>query len=103
MMKAESIALEDLDEAQVLRLVAETGWIRRRVAYAAFIARRFVRSLIDQGIGKPPLPPMVEETAKTEPRRNYEAYLRRQRSLSEGTILECWRYADRFLTFHFRR
>jgi len=47
MMKAESIALEDLDEAQVLRLVAETGWIRRRVAYAAFIARRFVRFLID--------------------------------------------------------
>ena len=46
---------------------------------------------------------MVEETAKTEPRRNYEAYLRRQRSLSEGTTLECWRYADRFLTFHFRR
>jgi site-specific recombinase XerD len=102
MMKAESIALENLDEAQVLRLVAETGWIRRRVVYAAFIARRFVRFLTDQGIGKPPLLPMVEETAKTELRRNYEAYLRRQRGLSEGTILECWRYADRFLTFHFR-
>lgn len=32
---------------------------------------------------------------------DYETYLRRQRGLSERTIFHSWRFADRFLTFHF--
>jgi site-specific recombinase XerD len=31
----------------------------------------------------------------------YEAYLRHQRGLSERTVVHCWRFADRFLSFHF--
>ena len=34
-------------------------------------------------------------------RRDYEAYLRRQRGLSERTIYHSWRLADRFLEFRF--
>ena len=41
-MKAERIALEDLDEAQASELVAKIGWIGRRRTYAAFMVRRFV-------------------------------------------------------------
>ena len=34
-------------------------------------------------------------------RQDYEDYLRRQRGLSERTIVHCWRFADRFLAFRF--
>ena len=33
----------------------------------------------------------------------YENYLRNQRGLSERTIYHCWRFADRFVTFRFKR
>jgi site-specific recombinase XerD len=33
----------------------------------------------------------------------YETYLRNQRGLSERTIYHCWRFADRFVTFRFKR
>lgn len=42
-----------------------------------------------------------KKKARTELRRDYETYLRRQRGLSERTIFHCWRYADRFLDFRF--
>jgi site-specific recombinase XerD len=32
----------------------------------------------------------------------YEDYLRHQRGLSEKTIYDCWRFADRFLQFRFK-
>jgi integrase/recombinase XerD len=32
----------------------------------------------------------------------YEDYLRSQRGLSEKSIYDCWRFADRFLTFRFK-
>lgn len=101
MMKAEKLAFDDLDEARALALVAKTGWIKKRRTYAAFMARRFVRFLSERGIGKPPLPPTAKEIARTELRRDYEAYLRRQRGLSERTIFHSWRLADRFLEFRF--
>ena len=31
----------------------------------------------------------------------YEDYLRNQRGLSEKSIYDCWRFADRFLNFRF--
>ena len=44
---------------------------------------------------------MNKENARTELRRDYEIYLRRQRGLSERTIFHSWRIADRFLEFRF--
>lgn len=32
----------------------------------------------------------------------YEDYLRNQRGLSEKSIYDCWRFADRFLSFRFK-
>lgn len=101
LMKAEKITLEDLDEAQALELIAKTGWIEKRRTYAACMAGRFVRFLSEQGVGKPPLPPTAKEIARAALRRDYEIYLRRQRGLSERTILHAWRFADRFLEFRF--
>lgn len=63
--------------------------------------KRFVRFLVEQGVGKPPLPRTATEIARAELRRDYEVYLRRQRGLSERTIFHSWRFADRFLDFRF--
>jgi integrase/recombinase XerD len=101
MMKTERIALEDLDEAQAVALIARAGWNRTRRTYAAFIVGRFVRFLSEQGVGKPALPLTVKEIARAELRRDYETYLRRQRGLSERTVFHSWRIADRFLEFRF--
>jgi site-specific recombinase XerD len=101
LMKLEKIALDDLDLAQALALVAKTGWINRRRTYAAFMATRFIRFLTEQGVGKPPLPRTAEEIARTALKRDYQAYLRRQRGLAERTIFHAWRFADRFLRFRF--
>ena len=101
MMRAEKIGLGDLDETRALELVTRTGWIEKRRTYAAFMARRFVRFLSEQGVGKPPPPPTAKEIARVDLRRDYEAYLRRQRGLSETTIYHSWRLADRFLEFRF--
>lgn len=46
-------------------------------------------------------PSIAKEAARAELRREYEAYLRQQRGLSERTIFHCWRFADRFLEFRF--
>jgi integrase/recombinase XerD len=100
-MEAEGIPIHDLDEAQALELVARTGFAPRSKTYITFGARRFVRFLNEHGVGKQPLPPTAKELARAELRRDYEAYLRRQRGLREITISVCWKFADRFLEFHF--
>jgi len=101
LMKLEQIALDDVDLTRALGLVSKTSWIPRRRTYAAFIATRFVRFLTKQGIGKSPLPPTAEEIARAALKRDYQAYLRRQRGLGERTIFHAWRFADRFLRFRF--
>jgi integrase/recombinase XerD len=101
LMKREKIAIDDLDLAQALALVAKTDWMKRRRTYGAFMATRFVRFLTEQGVGRPPLPPTAKEIARAGLKRDYEAYLRRQRGLSERTIFHAWRFADRFLLFRF--
>jgi integrase/recombinase XerD len=99
-MKATSIAVEDLDEAQAVALVATTGWMKTRRTYPAFMVRRFIRFLAEQGVGKPAVPPTAREVARAALRLDYENYLRHQRGLSERTIFHAWRFADRFLGFH---
>ncbi len=100
-MRVEQVALEDLDGTRALELVAKTGWAGRRGISAGYMARRFILYLGEQGVGKPPRPPTPKDVARAELRRDYEAYLRRQRGLSEKTVFDSWRFADRFLEFRF--
>jgi len=100
-MKAEGVAIEDMDEAQALALVTKPGRNRDHGTYAPWIVKRFVRFLTAQGVGKPPMPPTDKEIARAKLQREYENYLRRQRGLSERTIFHSWRIADRFLDFRF--
>jgi integrase/recombinase XerD len=103
MMKANGIAIADLDEAQAVELVARTSWNPKRTIAATFIVRCFVRFLAERGVGTPALPPTAKEIAWAELKRDYETYLRRQRGLSERTIFHSWRIADRFLEFRFEK
>jgi integrase/recombinase XerD len=100
-MKAHSIPLVELDDAQALAIIEKTGWRRKRKTYAAFIMKRFICFLNGRGLARPPSPRTAKEIARAELKGDYESYLRRQRGLSERTIFHCWRFADRFLEFRF--
>jgi integrase/recombinase XerD len=100
-MHAKGICLEEFDERLAVDLAAETGWRSGRSTYAGFIARRFVRFLLEHGVGKPPPPLTAKEIARAELKSAYETYLRRQRGLSEATIIRNWWIVDRFLNFRF--
>ena len=101
MMKADGIAFGKFDEAQAAALIARTCWKENRKINATYIVRCFIRFLVEQGVGKPPLPLTAKEIARKELRRDFEIYLRHQRGLSEQTIFHSWRFADRFLEFRF--
>jgi len=100
-MEEAAVALNELDEAGALELIATVAEFRGRKIKAAYIVRRFVQWLAEQGAAKPLPPPRPKDVARGELRRDYESYLRRQRGLSERTIYHCWRFADRFLEFRF--
>ncbi|KXF77983.1 hypothetical protein ATN84_24545 [Paramesorhizobium deserti] len=63
--------------------------------------KHFVRFLSEHGVTRerPALSP--KEAARLELRAAYEDYLRRQRGLSERTIIDSWRFAEQFLDFRF--
>lgn len=100
-MEAAGLSACDLDEQRAIELVAAMGWIQSRETYANFMMKRFVRFLADRGVGRerPALSP--KEIARAELRAAYEDYLRRQRGLSERTIVDSWRFAGQFLDFRF--
>lgn len=100
-MEAEGIPIQALDEAQAVELIARTGFVPKSKIYCTFVARRFVRFLHEHGVGKLPLPPTSKELARAELRREFETYLHRQRGLRPTTISNCWKFATRFLEFHF--
>jgi len=99
-MQAEGIDLGELDEALAVRL-AEKANRKSRKTNDVFIARRFITFLNEHGAGKPPIPLTHEECVRTELRRDYEQYLRKQRGLSEATIIRNRSVIDRFLNFRF--
>jgi|SRR5580658_51903 integrase/recombinase XerD len=101
MMEADGICIRNLDEAQAVAFVARTNWTKNRRTQSISIVRRFVRFLNAHGLGKPALPPTAKERARAELKVDYESYLRRQRGLSEYTVYQCWRFADRFMEFRF--
>jgi hypothetical protein len=100
-MDAAGLSACDLDEPRAIELVATMGWIQSRETYANFMLKRFVSFLADRGVGRerPALSP--KEVARSELRVAYEDYLRRQRGLSERTIIDSWRFAEKFLDFRF--
>jgi integrase/recombinase XerD len=101
LMAEHGIALGDLTPDVAGDLVLQAPWLCDRQQYAAFIVRRFVNYLAAQGMAKPPAPPTPTELARAALRHDYEDYLRGQRGMSERTIDDYWRLADRFLIFRF--
>jgi integrase/recombinase XerD len=91
----------DLDEKRALELVAAMGWIKSHETYARFMMKRFVGFLAERGVTRerPVLSP--KEAARLELRSAYEDNLRRQRGLSERTIIDSWRFAEQFLDLRF--
>jgi hypothetical protein len=65
------------------------------------LMKRFVGFLAERGVTRerPVLSP--KEAARLELRSAYEDYLRRQRGLSERTIIDSWRFAEQFLDSRF--
>nr|WP_202902637.1 MULTISPECIES: tyrosine-type recombinase/integrase [Rhizobium] len=100
-MCAKDIDVCNLDETQAAELVTAMGWIASRETYAKFMMKRFVSFLATRGVARelPALSP--KETARLELQAAYEDYLRRQRGLSERTIIDSWRFAGQFLDFRF--
>jgi site-specific recombinase XerD len=93
--------LKELDEDQALALLASVeSSSRSRRMQGRFMVRRFIRFLADQGVVK--LPEVIpDDNPRSRIRRDFEDYLRRQRGLSESSIFNAWRIADRFLMFRF--
>lgn len=100
-MDAAGIAACDLDETRAIELVADMDWIQSRQTYARFMLKRFVRFLSERGVTRERSALSPKEAARLELRRAYEDYLRRQRGLSERTIIDSWRFAEQFLDFCF--
>lgn len=101
LMRAHRIALADLDESAVAALLAKSQWPTSRSKHAIFMAKRFVRFLVEQGAITPLAKPEPMANDRTAFRHDYETYLRNQRGLSEVTIGCCWRLADKFLSHQF--
>jgi len=101
LMSEKRLEVADLDEVTAVELVAAIGELEGLRTSATFVAKRFVGFLADQGLSKRLPPPTPKDSARAELRWDYEAYLRRQRGLSERTIFHSWRFADRFLDFCF--
>ena len=100
-MRARGVRVVDLTPNLAGDLVRHEPTRVGRRPYAVTIARRFAGFLAARGVAKPPIAPTARELARAELRREYEDYLRRQRGLSDRTIADCWRFADRFLTYRF--
>ena len=89
---------------------ATTGRLRRAVlkeipeyvrTWGKFCLGRFIEHLSEAGVATVPEPPAKKATALDRLRDEYEAYLRRQRGLADGTIRNCLYYMERFVAFRF--
>lgn len=100
-MRAINVGLKDLDEEKAVDLIASAEQPSGRRKHYAFIVRSFIKFLIGLGSVKPILATASDDSVRGCLKRGYEEYLRRQRGLSERTIVESSRFAGRFLEFHF--
>ena len=69
--------------------------------WGKFCMARFIEYLAEGGAVAVPQPPAKKLTARERLHKEYEAYLRRQRGLAEGTVRNSLYYGERFLTFRF--
>lgn len=88
--------IEALREA----VLSEATTQKKRTS-AAFCLGRFIDHLVEIGVISKPGQPAKEPTALDRLREEYDAYLRKQRGLSEATIYHCMNFLDRFMTFRF--
>lgn len=70
--------------------------------HTAFIFKRFIEYLTALGVTKSPKRAVTDDSVRGRLKKEYADYLRHQRGLSERTIKDCWRFADRFLKFRFK-
>ncbi|MGH8588460.1 MAG: hypothetical protein ACREXX_03695 [Gammaproteobacteria bacterium] len=85
-MEAHGVDIRDLDEVQAVALIARWGQPSSHRKHNAFIVRRFVKFLTALGVTKP-VSPVPDTSARGRLKQDYEKYLRRQRGLSEKTIV----------------
>ena len=100
-MKAVGMEPAHLNEDAAVELITKAALPSYRSKHHRFIVRSFISFLRMEDVGTHPPEAMADDSACAQLRRDYEAYLRRQRGLSERTIFHSWRLADRFLTFRF--
>ena len=94
----------DLDGATTERLQRSVvaGSIPEYVrSWGNFSVARFIKHLAESGVATISQPPAKRLTARERLREEYEAYLRRQRGLAEGTVRNSLYYGERFLSFRF--
>jgi site-specific recombinase XerD len=101
LMQKRGMALGDLEEVEAANLTAQLDWPAARHRLTEYVVKRFVRFLVEQGVKMPVRTPAPPARARAKLRRDYEAYLRHQRGLGDGTISHCWRFAEGFLDFRF--
>jgi integrase/recombinase XerD len=99
-MQALNIDVKELDAEQALNLLAQSA---RRSCHThdRYMVRKFVEFLMTIDVAASPGQPAPDDTVRGRLKCDFEQYLRRQRGLSERTIFDSWRLADRFLTFRF--
>lgn len=96
------IPLSKLDEPVVCGLIQTVLGLDEgsKATYGVHCINRFVDFLIEVG-DTPPRPEKSNKSKRAVLMREYEAYLREQRGLSEATIYGCAQYAQAFLSFKY--
>lgn len=99
--KKAGVKLKNLDEDEAVNLLKGSDSPELWKQKADFIARNFMKFLAGLDIVKPTLAPKAADAPRLRLRMDYEEYLRRQRGLTEKSILRCWYVANQFLKFLF--
>jgi len=101
-MSQSGIEVKNLKADQVIDLVRKSDLPPScKKEGADFMIRSFIEFLVELKVAKSGSLPVIVETPRIRLRKDYEEYLRRQRGLTEKSILNCWYLADRFLNFLF--
>lgn len=101
LMPKHRIALEDLNEAEAVRLFAKAEWPAYQRRHGNYMVKHFVQFLVERGVKICVVKPAMPENSREKLRRDYEAYLRNERGLSEKTICKLWYLIVCFLKFRF--
>ena len=101
-MRRSRVEVKNLDEDRVIDLFTNLDLPPSyKKKGTDFMVRNFIKFLVELGVTKPGLPPVIADTPRMRLRKDYEEHLRRQRGLTEKSILHYWYFVDRFLKFLF--